>query len=92
MTCPPPLLSLLPPADTDSTTRDSKYQWVQSRTQKASSDNTKLSEIRELSNSQFGIVEFPEIFFCMHLANSKWSWKRRVAYIHVEEPSDLGSL
>jgi hypothetical protein len=32
------------------------------------------------------------IFFRVHLASSKWSPKRRVAYIHVGEPSELGSL
>jgi hypothetical protein len=32
------------------------------------------------------------IIFRMHLASSKWSPKRRVAYIHVGEPSERGSL
>jgi hypothetical protein len=32
------------------------------------------------------------VFFRMHLASSKWSPKRRVAYIYVGEPSELGSL
>jgi hypothetical protein len=53
MTIPPPLPlgSLLPSADTESTTTDSKYQWVQSRAQKAHQTlSDELSEVRELSN------------------------------------------
>jgi hypothetical protein len=33
-----------------------------------------------------------DLFFGMHKASSKWSPKRRVTYIHVGEPSELGSL
>jgi hypothetical protein len=31
-----------------------------------------------------------QLIFRMHLASSKWSRKRRVAYIHVGEPFVLG--
>jgi hypothetical protein len=37
-------------------------------------------------------ILYIHIFFRMHLASSKWSPKRRVAHIHVGEPSELRSL
>jgi hypothetical protein len=37
-------------------------------------------------------VYYAHIIFRMHLASSKWSPKRRVAYIHVGEPSVLKPL
>jgi hypothetical protein len=37
-------------------------------------------------------IIFIILFFRMHQASSKWSPERRVAYIHVGEPSELGSL
>jgi 4-hydroxybenzoate polyprenyltransferase len=40
----------------------------------------------------FYIILIVTIIFRMHQASSKWSPERRVAYIHVGEPSELGSL
>jgi hypothetical protein len=45
-----------------------------------------------LVNMQMNLRLQEIIIFRTYLASSKWSPKRRVAYIHVGEPSELGSL